>query len=131
MSARAAVAAIAERYETAAIGNKIAKALLPPAQRTAVAVKIEKYRLSVARRDVPDDHAFAVGGVEHHLFRLSQPNRRRGRAPALWKILQRALCQVKQCDEAAINNERSNLPDDNLYATSGSLTYLVSAFFAA
>jgi len=34
----------------------------------------------------------------------------RGRAPALWKILQRALCQVKQCDEAAINDDRSDKP---------------------
>jgi hypothetical protein len=47
---------------------------------------------------------FAVGGVEHHVFRVSQPNSRRGRSPALWEVLERALCHVEQCDEAAIED---------------------------
>jgi hypothetical protein len=74
--------------------DKIVKALIPPAQRAAVAVKIDKDRLSVARRDMPDDHALAIGRVKHHLFSVSEADRRRGRPPALWKILEQALCDV-------------------------------------
>ena len=29
-------------------------------------------------------------------------------APALWKILEQPLCQVKHCDEAAIDDDRSD-----------------------
>jgi hypothetical protein len=50
-------------------------------------MEIEKNGVSLARRHVPDDHVLAVGGVEHRLFRLRQARRPRGRAPALWKIL--------------------------------------------
>ncbi len=56
---------------------ELAKALVSPAQRTAVAMEIEKDGVSLARRHVPDDHALAVGGVEHRLFRLRQANRPR------------------------------------------------------
>jgi hypothetical protein len=93
-STRPAVTAVAQRYETAAIVNKIAKALISPAQRAAVAVKIDKDRLFVARRDVSDDHTLAVYRVEHHLFCVSEADRRRRRSPALWKILEQALCDV-------------------------------------
>src|SRR6516225_5440934 len=62
-STRSAVTAVAQSYKAAAIVNKIPKPLLPPAQRAPVAVEIDKDRLSVARRDVPDDHALAVGGI--------------------------------------------------------------------
>jgi hypothetical protein len=57
-------------------------------------MKIDKDRLSVARRDVPDDHMLAVRRIEHHLFRVSEADRRRDRSPALWKILEQALCDV-------------------------------------
>jgi hypothetical protein len=73
-------------------------------------MEIKKYRLSRAWRDVPDDDSFAVGGVEHHLFRGNQLNGRRSRSPALGKVLERTLCHVEQCDEAAINDDRNDKP---------------------
>jgi len=60
--------------------------------------------MPLSRRHVPADHALAVGGVEHRLFRLRQARRPRGRASALWKILDKALRHVKQRDEAAIED---------------------------
>jgi hypothetical protein len=59
---------------------------------------------------MPDNHALAVGCVEHRLFRLRQPRRPRGGALALRKILERALRQVKQRDEPAIKADRCEKP---------------------
>jgi hypothetical protein len=73
-------------------------------------MEIEKNGVSLARGHVPDDHALPVGGVEHRLFRLRQARRPRGSASALWKILNKALRHVKQRDEAAIKDERSEKP---------------------
>src|SRR5262249_58156381 len=66
--ARAAVAAIAQRNQPAAVGGQRAEAIDPPAQRGAVAVEIEEYRLVAARRHVPDDDAPPAGAVEHDLL---------------------------------------------------------------
>jgi hypothetical protein len=41
-----------------------------------------------------DDHMLAVGRVEHYLFCVNEADRRRGRSPALWKILEQALRDV-------------------------------------
>jgi hypothetical protein len=44
--------------------------------------------MSIARRDVPDDHTLAIRRVEHYFFCVSEADRRWGRSSALWKILE-------------------------------------------
>jgi pimeloyl-ACP methyl ester carboxylesterase len=57
-----------------------------------------------------DNHALAVGGVEHRLLRLRQARRPRVGALAVRKILERALRYVKQRHEPAIKAHRSEKP---------------------
>src|SRR6185437_8937551 len=83
-STRAAVAAVAQCYKPTAVGYDRAKALVPPAQRTAVAMKIEKDWLLFAGRHVPNDHLLAVSGIEDRFFRFRQASRPRISTPALW-----------------------------------------------
>ena len=73
-------------------------------------MEIEKDRLFFAGWHVPNDRSLAVSGVEHRLFRFRQTNRPRGGAPALWKVLQRALRHVKQGNDPAVSNDRSYSP---------------------
>jgi hypothetical protein len=69
-SARAAITTVTQRHKSAAVVDERAKAFVPPAQRTAFAMEIEKNRPSLARLYMPDDYALAIGGIEHHLFSL-------------------------------------------------------------
>jgi uncharacterized protein (DUF1810 family) len=73
-------------------------------------MEIEKDGLFFAGRHVPDDHSLAVGGVEYHLFRFWQTTRLWGRAPALRKVLKRALRNIKQGDGPAVSSDRCYNP---------------------
>src|SRR5262249_23243170 len=106
--ARSAIAAIAQRHEAGAVGDERAKPIDTPAQRAPVAVEIENYRLLLAWRHMPDDHALAVGRVEHDLLRLRQSRRSRHRAKALGKILQRSLREIEQHDERDVAEQSEN-----------------------
>jgi hypothetical protein len=57
---------------------------------------------------MPGDHALAIGGIEHDLFRLRQARRGGRGAKALGKILQRALRDIEQHDEGAIAEQRKD-----------------------
>src|SRR5262249_55030764 len=107
-AARAAVATVAERHEPGAVGGQIAEAIDPSPQRSAIAVEIEHHWLVYARRHVPDDHALAVGGVEHHLLRLRQAGHGGRGAKALGEILHRALPEIEQRDDGAVAEERED-----------------------
>src|SRR6266446_5695440 len=107
-AARSTIAAVAERHEAGAVRGERAEAIDPSAQRAAIAVEIEHHRLVCARRHVPDDHALAVGGVEHDLLRLRQAGHGGRRAKALGKILHRALRDIEQRDDADIAEERED-----------------------
>ena len=73
-------------------------------------MEIEKDRLFFAGWHVPNDHSLAVSGIEHRLFRFRQANRPRDCAPALWKVLQRALRHRKQGDDPVVKSDRSYNP---------------------
>jgi hypothetical protein len=73
-------------------------------------MEIEKDGLFFAGRYVPDNHPLAVSGIEYRLLCFRQTNRLRGRAPALRKVLERALRHVKQGDGPAVANNRSYNP---------------------
>ena len=85
-SARASVAAVAQRNQSASVGDERAKALAPPPQRPTVAMEIEKNEVVFLGRYVPDDHLRTVGGVQYHFFRFRQANGPRSRARALESI---------------------------------------------
>ena len=77
---RAAVAAIAQRHEPIAATGQRAEAIRTRAQRTGVAVEIQHQRQIALRRRVPNDHLFAVCGIENELLHVEQPGRGRWRA---------------------------------------------------
>ena len=97
-SARPAVAAVAQRYKPTAVRDERAKALVPPAQRTAIAMEIEKDWLFFAGWHVPNDHSLAVSGVEHRLFRFRQTNRPRD-PPRMSRIIEDLSGDWRQLDE--------------------------------
>src|SRR5215472_8372934 len=63
-----------------------------------------------AGRHVPNNHLLAVSGVKHRLFRFGEASRPRISAPALWKVLERALRHVKQGDYPAVTNDCNDDP---------------------
>jgi hypothetical protein len=71
-------------------------------------VEIKHDRRLRSWRHVPGDHALPIVGIEHDLFRLRQARRGRRRAKALGKILQRALRDIEQRHQPAIEGERQD-----------------------
>jgi hypothetical protein len=71
-------------------------------------MEIEDHGLIPTRRQMPDDHPLAIGGVENDFFGRGQAGSRRRCAKALRKILQTTLCHIEQGDQRGIADERED-----------------------
>ena len=74
-------------------------------------MKIEHHRLITVRRDMPNDHALAIGGVKHDLLGLRQARLRGRGAQRLGKIQQRALREIHHRHDGEIDDH----PDEQQY----------------
>src|SRR6516164_10075516 len=98
------------------------------AQSATIAVEIQHDRFFSVRRYVPDDHPFAVLGIERDLLGFREAGHSRRCMQSLREIHQRALRHIHQRDESTECGSAYNEPFEQRHGSFNSMQTRASKY---